>query len=186
MQAHFGEDIRLNRAEMKKFIQGLNTDQASQTLKALLDDTPDFTKKIYDVAMKVIGGVDSDDIKEDVYFELDMLDVEDMSNRSGRTRYGYVEPYDAAYEMFEEALYPFIEEMKKNQQRELPILAKAHCIGIIKGLQQYENESTSDFKDWVVDAPLGYVHNVIDEWKKGKPSKEDIADIMSFVECVES
>ena len=171
----------MTRSEMKEFIQGLNKEEASQILKVLLDDDPDLTKKIYDTAIKVVGGVDSDDIKEDVYFELDMLDVDDMSSRSGRTRYGYVEPYDAAWEMFEEALYPFIDEMKKNQQRKLPAVAKTYCIGIIKGLRSYEKESTSDFKDWVSDAPGEYAHTVFDEWKKGNPSDDDISEVMSFV-----
>jgi len=87
--------IILNRSEMKGLIRGLNKDDASQTLNVLLDEAPDLTKKIYDIVMNVIGGVDSDDIKEDFYFELDMLGVDDMSSRSGRTPHGYVEPYDA-------------------------------------------------------------------------------------------
>ena len=131
--------------------------------------------------MEVIGGVNSDDIKADVYYKLDMLSLDDIGSRSGRTRHGYVDPYDAAWEMFEEALYPFIDEMKKNQQRKLPAVAKSHCIGIIKGLWSYEKDSISDFKDWVTDAPGEYVYTVIDEWKKGSPSDDDIAEIMSFV-----
>jgi len=105
-----------------------------------------------------------------------------MSGRSGRTQYGYVDPGDAAWEMFEEALNPFIDEMKKNQKRALPAVAKAYCIGIIKGLWRFDEESISDFKDWVTDAPGEYVDTVFDEWKKGDPSDEDIAEVMGFVE----
>ena len=82
------------------------------------------------------------------------------SGRSGRTRYGYVDPGDAAWEMFEEALNPFIDEMKKNQKRALPAVAKTYCIGIIKGLWRFDEESVSDFIDWVTDAPREYVHTV--------------------------
>jgi hypothetical protein len=82
--------------------------------------------------------------------------------------------------MFEEALDPFIDEMKNNQKRALPAVAKAHCIGIVKGLQMYEEESSSDFSDWVEDAPGEYIDSVIEEWKKGKPSEEDIAEVMSI------
>ena len=36
----------------------------------LLDNDTDLTKKIYDIAVGVVVGVDSDDIEEDVYTEL--------------------------------------------------------------------------------------------------------------------
>jgi hypothetical protein len=165
---------------MKKFIQDLSKENVFQVMELLLDDS-NLTKKIYDTAMKVVSGADSDDIKEDVCYELEMLDLDDMSSRSGRTRHGYIEPYDAAWEMFEEALHPFIDEMKKNQQRMLPAVAKAHCIGIIKGLWSYEKDSASEFKDWVPDAPGEYVSFVVDEWKKGNPSDEDVAEVMNFM-----
>ena len=67
-----------------------------------------------------------------------------------------------------------------NQKHTLPAAAKAYCIGIIRGLWMYEEDSTSDFADWVEDAPDQYVETVIDEWKKGNPSSEDIAEVMSI------
>ena len=171
----------MNQSGMKKFIQGLNADEASQVLKDLIADDPGIMKKAYDAAMKVVGDVDADGIMDDVFSELDMLDMDDLNSRSGRTRYGYVEPCDAAWEIFEEALNPFIAEMKKNQQRVLPLAAKAYCIGIIKGLWEYDDKSISDFKDWVTDAPGEYVDTVVEEWKKGNPNDEDIAEVMNFV-----
>jgi hypothetical protein len=173
--------ILLNRLEMKKFIQSLSADEASQVLKTLLDNNPDLTKTIYDISIRVAGDVDADEIMDEVYYALDSLDVDDLSSRSGRTRHGYVEPCDAAWEMFEEAMTPFVNEMKKNQQRSLPALAKTYCIGIIKGLLMYEQESCSDLKDWVTDAPGEYIDTVVEEWKKGNPSNEDIAEVMSVV-----
>ena len=62
--------------------------------------------------------------------------------------------------MFEEALDPFIDEMKKNQKRGLAAAAKAHCIGIVRGLWQYEEGSSSDFAGWVEDAPGEYIDTV--------------------------
>ena len=170
----------MNSSKMEIFIQSLNAEEASQVLKILLKDNPDLIKKVYDIAMIVTGDVDVDEIMDEVFYELDALDVDDLYSRSGKTRYGYVEPHDESWEMFEEALQPFIDEMKKNQQRALPVLAKTYCIGIIKGLMMYEKESSSDFADWVTDAPGEYVDTVIKEWKKGDPSNEDIAEVMSI------
>jgi len=47
---------------MKGLIRGLNKDETSQNLNVLLDDAPDLTKKIYDIAMIQLKprGVDED------------------------------------------------------------------------------------------------------------------------------
>ena len=166
---------------MKSFLQSLDADEASGVLKALLDDDSELVEKAYNIAMEVVGDADSDEIMEAVYFELDLLDAEDIGSLSGRTRHGYVEPTEAAWMIFEDALRPFIDAMEKNQRRGLPAASKIHCIGIIKGLRIYEEESQSEFKDWLPDAPGEYIATVVKEWKKGKPSREDIAEVMGFV-----
>jgi hypothetical protein len=172
--------IWLKRSDMKKFVQSLSADEAARVLSDLLESDPTLLRKAHDFAMRVTEDVDADAIMNRVFNGLDSLELDDLSGRAGRTRYGYVDPGDAAWELFEEVLDPFIEEMKKNQKRSLPAVAKAHCIGIIKGIWRYDKESTSDFAGWVEDAPGEYVDTVIDEWKKGNPTSEDIAEVMSI------
>ena len=171
--------VGLKRSGMIRFIKSLSADEASQVLNGLLKDNPLLTSKIYDVAIKVAGNADDGTIRDEVFSELDALDMDDLSGRAGRKRHGYVEPSDAAWGLFEEALNPFIDAMKKSQQRALPATAKAYCVGIIKGLWQYKNESISDLKDWLEDAPGEYIDSVVEEWKKGSPSNDDIAEVVN-------
>ena len=170
----------MNRPGMKKFIQSLSADEAALVFKDMLDNDPSLMKKAYESAIKVICDVDADEVMNNVYNTLDRLDMDDLSGRAGKTRYGYVEPTEAAWELFKEALDPFIDEMKKNQKCALPAAAKAYCIGIIRGLWMYKEDSTSDFADWLEDAPDQCVDTVIDEWKKGNPPKKDITEVMSI------
>ena len=172
----------MTRSKMKSFLQSLNTDEASQVLKTLLDDNPELIKKAYDIAVKAVSNVGADTIMHEVYQELNALDVDYLYTHSGKSRYGYVDPHDMAWEMFEDAVSPFINEMSTNQQRGLPATAKAYCIGIIKGLWKFEEKSNTDFKDWVPDAADDYVSTVVETWKKGKPSDDDIAEVMSVLE----
>jgi hypothetical protein len=165
---------------MKKFVQSLNANEAARVLEDMLDSDPGLMKKAYEAAVKVAGDVDADTIMDRVFGSLDSLDLDDLNGRAGRTRYGYVEPTEAAWEIFEETLEPFIDEMKKNQKRGLTAAAKANCIGIVRGLWKYEKGSFSDFAGWVEDAPGEYVDTVVEEWKKGNPSSEDIAEVMSI------
>lgn len=166
---------------MKEFIQTLSACEAAHVLTSLLNNDPALVKKAYDAAMKLAGAVDADAIMDDVFYRLDSLDADDLNSRSGKTRYGYVDPSEAAWEMFEEALAPFVEEMKKSQERALPAAAKAHCVGIIMGLLKYERESISDLADLVEDAPGEYIDSVVEEWKKSDPSEEDIAEVTGIV-----
>jgi len=163
---------------MINFILGLNADQVSQVVRDFLSEHPDMTKNVYDIAMKVASDVDIDDIMDDVFFELDRIDFDDLNDRSGNTRYGYVDPSEAEFSLFEEALDPFIDEMEKLQQRSLPAAAKSTCIGIIKGLLKYKKESKSDFSGWAGDTSNAFVDIVVKKWKKGKPNKDDIAEVM--------
>jgi hypothetical protein len=158
-------------------MQSLSADEAARVLKDMLDDDPSLMKKAYDSAVKAAVDVDADAIMHKVFSRLDRLDMDDLSGRAGRTQHGYVEPSEAAWELFEEALDPFIDEMKRNQKRGLPAAAKAHCIGIVRGLWEYKDRSFSDFIDWVEDAPGEYVDTVVEEWKTGNPTDEDIAEV---------
>ena len=171
----------MKRPEMIKFIKSLSKDDSLKVMNTLIDEAPDVTRKMYDIALAVVTGIDSDKIRDSVFCALEDLSLDALNNRAGKTRYGYVEPAEEAWVMFEEALDPFIKEMKKNQQRALPIVAKTYCIGIIKGLRRYEKESYSDFSEWVDEAPGEYIETAVDQWKEGNPSKEDISEVMSFI-----
>ena len=42
-------------------------------------------------------------------------------------------------------------------------------------------ESTSEILDWAEDAPGDNIEKVYDEWKKGRPSEEDLADVLEII-----
>lgn len=171
-------DICNVTTDKNELIRSLNHDDAYRVLMTLLREKPNLEGEIYKIATQILNDVDADEIMGDVYFELDMLDVEDLYDRSGKTRYGYVEPSEESWAMIEEAIAPFIDEMKKCQGiRRLPNMAKIYCAGIIKGLREFGKESNSEILEWAQDALEDFVENVFDEWKKGHPSDEDIAEI---------
>jgi hypothetical protein len=57
--------------------------------------------------------IDADGIACEVFSALNMLDVYEIGRNSGRTRYGYVEPYEAAHTMAEYAIKPCVREIAK-------------------------------------------------------------------------
>jgi len=169
------------KTDKMEIIQSLNPDDAFRVLLALLHESPDLEEKVYQIASQILCDVDSDEIADDVYNALDSLDIDDLYQRSGKTRYGYSEPSEEAWEMQEEALEPFIDEMIKYRERGMPVIAKRYCVGIIKGLQIFKKESASEILDWAEDAPGDNIEKVYDEWKKGRPSEEDLTDVLEII-----
>lgn len=151
----------------------ISADDALAILRLLAKEDPKVAKRIEQIAIEYLSGVDIEDIAFEVYFELDSIEVEEVWDRSGRTRNGYVEPTEMACQMFEEALEPFVEEMKKYQKLSMFVEAKNYCIGILKGICRFEKESTSEYKDWAVDAPAESFDWVLDEWKEGQKGVTD-------------
>ena len=174
-------ETRGNNKNKRDILKDINPSDALNILKVLIKEDKRLEDKIYQIVVEMLSEVDSEDITIEVYNELDQLEVEELWDRSGKTRHGYVDPYEEAWVMCEEVLEPFMEEMKKYQKLGMPLDAKNYCIGIIKGIQEYERESKSEFKNWAVDAPAEYMVRILNEWKAGNPDSKEIAEVEGIV-----
>ncbi|HJH31179.1 MAG TPA: hypothetical protein C5S50_03110 [Methanosarcinaceae archaeon] len=155
----------------------ISADDAYRILQILANENQTIAKQIEQIAVESLVSFEIEDIADDVYLDLNSLEVEDVWYNSGNTRYGYVDPTEYAWEMFEEALEPYMEDIKKYQKLSMPVEAKKCCMGILKGIDKFETESTSEYKDWAVDATSEFLKQVVDEWKKGQNSQEDITEV---------
>ncbi len=167
--------------EKMNILEQITAEDAFAILRILAEEDKHVRERIEQIAKEYLSKVDSEDIASEVYLELASLEVEEVWDQSGSTRYGYVEPTEKAWEMFEDALEPFIEKLRKYKKLSMNKEAKTYCMGILKGIYQFEKESTSEFKDWAVDAPAEYFKSVLDEWKKGQKDPKDIAEIEDFI-----
>ena len=142
-------------------------------------------KKIEEIAEGIIRDVDFEEICDDVLFVLGTIDVEDLWDRSGATQYGYVTPEDMAIEMMEEELDPFNQKVFRLCELNMQKEAKLYCMGVLKGIYKYDQESKSEFKDWAADVPAECFSYLIDEWKKRNNNEVNIKEINSFLkkEC---
>ena len=113
-----------------------------------------------------LSNIDIDKIANDVFVSLDFLDVEDLWHDSGATRYGYNDPGDVAHEMVERALEDFVKKLRKYRELKLFDEEKLYCMGILKGIRDYLNNSESEFKDWASDSPGIFFEDILDEWKE--------------------
>ena len=146
----------------REIIDHLSPTDALSILRTLVDSDEGLAQRIAEVAMSHLSEVDPEEIAAVLYDELDALEVEEVWDRAGRTRHGYVEPDEAADQMIEEILEPFLRELVKYQELGMNTEANRTCMGLLLGLYQFKRESTSEFKDWAPDAPIIFAEAVVD------------------------
>jgi hypothetical protein len=167
-------------AGKRDILESIGPDEALAVLKELTKEA-EIRKKAEKIALEIISTVDVEDVAEQVVWELDSLIVEDVWDKSGSTRDGYIDPGDCAWRMFEEAIEPFLQQARKCRELLLTNEAKLYFMGILKGIHRFETESESEFKDWAVDAPGEFFVSVYDEWKKENKARKEILEMKRFV-----
>jgi len=147
-------------------LESITGADALAILEVLAARNENLAQEIDAVAKELFSHVDIDEVAANVQMELESLHVEDIWDRSGAGRDGYVDPGDAALEMFDEALKPFQDEVDKYRRLAMLQEADLACRGILKGIYDFHKESSTEYKQWAVDAPCEYFGIVLDDWKK--------------------
>ena len=169
-----------NASQKGNILAEIDADTALEILRRLAEDNADLKAKIKQTALEIMKGVNVEGVAYDLFFCLDSLRVEDVWDHSGRTRYGYVEPTEYAWQMFENELEPFFEEMRRYHKLSMHEEARNYCMGILLGIHKFEEEATTEFADWAVDAPQDFFTRVLDEWNSKCKRKKDIETVSSF------
>jgi hypothetical protein len=168
---------------MKKddIFEKITPDEALKILRQLTKTDNDLKMKVIKLAEELLKDVDTDQIHEDVFYALDGIDVNELWDRSGPKSDGYTSPEDMSVEMFEEALELFIQEMKRLLNLKMLREAKIYCMGILKGIYKYKEDSESEFKDWASDVPGEIFGYILREWGKNmvKRDKQEMIDFIN-------
>jgi hypothetical protein len=163
-------------------LASLSGTDALAILEVLAGRHPCFAEAIDVAAEELLRGVDIDDLAADVTDALELLQPEDVWDRSGRTRTGYVEPGDAAWELFEEALQPFRDDIVKYRKLSMLEHANLQWQGILKGIYDFDKESSTPYKDWATDAPAEYFGMVLQDWKSLGKGRMPLAKMQAFIQ----
>ncbi len=165
----------------EEVIDQLSHPEALSILRALANENEGLAQRIAGIARDSLSEVDPGEVADALCAELDALEVEEVWDRAGRTRYGYVEPYEAAYDMVQEVLEPFLDDLRKSQKLGLSKAVTQLCTGLLKGLYRFERESKSEFKDWAADAPVSFAAEVVKAWRAGGPNHASVAALELFI-----
>ncbi len=151
-------------------------------LERLAAQDAKFEEAIEAAARELMSNVDSEEVAAEVREALELLQPEDVWDRSGRKRHGYVQPGEAAWEIFEEAMQPFRTQLKKRLELAIGQVADSYCLGILKGTYDFKKLSTSEFKDWALDAPAEYFCIFLEEWEAHRKGRAPLTKMRRFIE----
>jgi hypothetical protein len=115
---------------------------------AILDELVAADHELEDRAERAarsrLAQVETGEVASAVTAALLALDQEDLAANAGRTRYGYVEPTEAAWRLLEAAVEPWLEDITRRAALGLTDAARRVGLGILEALQRIEDHLRND------------------------------------------
>lgn len=122
-------------------------------LRTFLERHPELVAEAEEIARATVTDVDADAVAADVQQAVLDLDNDDLDTRAGRKSWGYVEPTEAAGELLEEAIDPFLAGMKRHIELGFEAAATATCAGLVVGLYRCRGKNSDQVLGWALDFP---------------------------------
>ena len=151
---------------MDQIVAALTETQKAELIRRLHDRGGEVRQALLEEARNVLKDVDSHEVAEEVFMDLDMIQVETLWNNSGPTRDGYISPEDEAMDLIEHELEPHVQQVWDYLHLDMHAEARTYLQGILLGLYRYDQESDSEFKDWAVDIPINLFGALLDNWRE--------------------
>lgn len=134
----------------------LSTDaEKAAVLDELVASDHELGQRAERAARSTLAKVQADKVAITVADALLALDQEELSAHAGRTRYGYVEPTEAAWWLLEQALEPWLEDVTRRASLGLAEPARRLGLGILQGLHRIGDRTRDDglLLSWAPDFP---------------------------------
>lgn len=111
--------------------------EKAAVLDQLLDGHPELVDEADQLASAILTSVDVDSVATNVAHELESLGIEELATRAGRVRgRGYIHETDAAWEVLEETLEPFLTDIRRRADLGLVEATTTLIAGTITGLHR--------------------------------------------------
>jgi hypothetical protein len=152
-------------------LASLTPDESAGVLRALLERHPGLAEEAEELAAATVTNVDAQAVADDVEQAVLGLDIDQLNARAGRTRWGYVEPTDAASELLGEAIDPFLVEMTRHIELAVEAAAIAQCAGIVLGLHRCRGKNSDEILGWAADFPAETAGHAVETLARDSAAK---------------
>ncbi len=149
----------------------LRPQEAQTVLRRLLAAHRELRSEVQQIAKSLLSEVEFEWVADEVEEALRDLGLDELGNRAGEHSWGYTSPTDAAWELLEECVSPFIEDMKRQSELGLDAEALEICKGVVLGLYRVRNEQGGDVFQWAPDFPAETAAQAVATWREGGDKK---------------
>ncbi len=139
------------RKRKKPILDRLEPGEAQAVLSRLLVEHPDLGAEVERIAESLLGEISSEIIAGEVDDAIRSLDLDDLGSRAGRHSWGYTAPSEAAWELLQEVVDPFLKDLKRRMDLGLAADALEVCRGILLGLYGVRDTKSGEFVGWAPD-----------------------------------
>ena len=126
--------------ERARILDALDPDEAAIVLWQLLANYPETEEAAAELALSVLQGASFDAVADDVDDAVRSLGIEELYAGAGKHAWGYVEPAEAAWQVLEEKVQPFLEEIRRHAALGLNDEALEFTKGVVLGLYRVDVE----------------------------------------------
>ena len=134
-------------------LQQLKDGEAAALFRSLLKKHPELSVEAEGLAASTIADVAMEDVAQETEDAVRALDFDDLNTRAGSHADGYVEPSEAAWELIEEAVTPFIEDIQRRMDAGQTGAALTTCASVVLGLYRLRHDADDGCLGWAPDAP---------------------------------
>lgn len=116
-------------------LEALSVAEKAAVLDELLAAQPDLHKRAEACATKLMADADRTQVADEVSRSLHARDIEELNTRAGyQPGRGYVHPIEAADELLDEYLQPFLDDVRRRASLDMGTVAAELALGILLGL----------------------------------------------------
>lgn len=136
-------------------------------LDGLLSARPDLRELAETHAVRLVSTADSAAVADAVAGTLLDLDIMELNGRAGyRPGHGYVHESEAAYEILEEALDPYLRDLERRAALGLTAAATELAVGILLGLYRCRHGGGETLLEYSPDYAVERAGHVVDQCLK--------------------
>jgi hypothetical protein len=126
-------------------LESLSAVERAGTLTALLQAHPELLAEAELLAAGFLSQEDRHAVAEDVAYELRALHLSQLADRAGpQWGGGYVDPNEAADEMLDEVVQPYLEDLERRARTGAVQAAREIAFGVLLGLYACRDEDDND------------------------------------------
>jgi hypothetical protein len=156
-------------SERARILDTLNPEEAAIVLWQLLANHPEAEEEAAELALSMLQGASFDSVADDVDDAVRSLGTEELYAGAGEHVWGYVGPIEAAWQVLEEKIQPFLDEIRRHAALGLNDEALEFAKGVVLGLYRVDVDGC-EAVEHAPDFAAEYAGEAVDIWRKTRRS----------------